>query len=83
MPGRLSQSPVANLGSQVELLATQSTTISMWTVLVIPTATLTSRTTVTDQATGRIYRVEGEVARRPDHRPQFLAAAARLISDMQ
>jgi hypothetical protein len=32
---------------------------------------------------GRRFSIEGDVADRPNHRPQFRAAAARLISDMQ
>jgi hypothetical protein len=32
---------------------------------------------------GQVFQVVGAVARRPQHRPEFLAAAARLISDMQ
>lgn len=79
---RLSQKPVADLGSQVELLAEQNTTISLWTLLVPPGTGLTSRSTVVDQ-TGQRYEVVGHPADRPNHRPQFRAAALRLISDMQ
>lgn len=79
---RISQSPVANLGSQVELLAEQNTVISFWTVLVPAGTPMTSQSTVTDED-GRRFRITGDVADRPHHRPQFRAAAARLISDMQ
>jgi hypothetical protein len=79
---RISQQPVANVGSQVELAVTQRTTISTWTVQVEPSTVLTSRSVVTDNA-GRVFQIQGDVARRPDHRPDFLAAQARLISDMQ
>lgn len=82
VPARLSQSPVANVGSQVELLANQQTTISLWTVLVGRDTSLASNSTVIDEQ-GRVFRVEGAVADRPAHRPTFKAAAARLISDMQ
>lgn len=82
VPARLSQAPVANVGGQVELLSTQQTTISMWTVLVGRETVLTSSSVVTD-GQGRKFRIEGAVADRPAHRPTFRAAAARLISDMQ
>lgn len=79
---RISQSPVANVGSQVELLATQHTVISFWTVIVPAGTVMTSQSTVTDED-GRKFAVTGDVADRPNHRPQFRAAAMRLISDMQ
>lgn len=78
----ISQSPVANVGAQVELLAEQNTVISLWTVLVPKGTTLTSQSTVVDDA-GRTFAVTGDVADRPNHKPVFRAAAARLISDMQ
>jgi hypothetical protein len=34
-------------------------------------------------AAGREFEIQGQVARRPEHAPIFLAAQARLISDMQ
>lgn len=74
---------MANVGSQVELATTQRTVISFWIVQVEPTTLLTSQSVVTDEASGRKYKIQGEVARRPDDRPVFQAAAARLISDMQ
>jgi hypothetical protein len=79
---RISQRPVADVGSQFELLAQQNTVISMWTVLVPAGTVLTSTSTVVDE-TGRTFSITGDVADRPNHRPQFRAAAARLISDMQ
>jgi hypothetical protein len=79
---RLSQQPVANIGGQVEQMAAQSTVISLWTLLVPPGTTLTSRSTVLDSR-GRTFQVSGDVADRPNHQPQFRAAAVRLISDMQ
>lgn len=82
VPARLSQAPVANVGGQVELLANQKTVISLWTILVDASTTLTSDSVVED-GKGRRWAITGEVALRPDHRPRFKAAAARLISDMQ
>jgi hypothetical protein len=79
----LSQRPVADVGSQIELLATQDTTITLWTVLVPASVPMTSASTFVEDATGRVFAVTGEPADRPNHRPQFRAAAARLISDMQ
>lgn len=78
----LSQQAVSEASSQVEQLAAQRTIVSLWTVLVRPTSTLASDSTVTDPA-GRIFQVVGQVADRPHHRPQFRAAAARLVSDLQ
>lgn len=82
VPARLSQDPVANVSQQMEMLATQRTTISMWTVLVQASTLLTSRSEIEDEY-GRVFRVEGAVANRPEKNPKFKAAAARLISDMQ
>lgn len=78
----LSQRPVADVGSQIELLASQQTTITLWTVIVPRGTVLTSASTFTDEQ-GRGFAVTGEPADRPNRRPQFRAAAARLISDMQ
>jgi hypothetical protein len=83
VPARLSQTSVANISQQAELLATQNTVISLWTILTGPRSGLTSDSIVEDEETGRRFEIAGEVARRPDRHPQFLAAAARLISDMQ
>ncbi len=79
---RLSQQPVATVGSQVEQMAAQQTVISLWTLLVPPGTTLTPLSTVRDSR-GRLFEVSGDVADRPNHKPQFRAAALRLISDMQ
>lgn len=78
----LSQRPVADVGSQVELLATQHTTITLWTLIVPKGTLLTSESWVTDSAGSR-YAVVGVPADRPKRRPRFRAAALRLISDMQ
>lgn len=64
------------------MLASQNTTISLWTLLVPAGTVLTSASTFTDES-GRKYSIVGQPADRPDHQPQFRAAAARLISDMQ
>lgn len=82
VPARLSQAPVANVGSQTEILERQATVISMWTILVSASTLITSGSTVEDEQ-GRIFRIEGAVANRPERRPQYKAAAARLISDSQ
>lgn len=82
VPARLSQAPVANVGSQVELLANQTTVISLWTILVRQSTPLFPNSVITDEL-GQKFRIEGAVALRPKHRPTFKAAAARLISDMQ
>lgn len=83
VPAWLSQRPVADVGSQIELLATQNTTISLWTLLVPVGTVLTSKSSFTDES-GQRYVVVGQPANRPDFPPhQFRAAAARLISDMQ
>lgn len=82
VPARLSQDPVTNVGSQVDLLASQQTVISMWKIHVHKDIPLTSDSVVTDEQ-GRKFRIEGAVADRPNHRPQFRVAAARLISDLQ
>lgn len=73
---------MANVGSQVELLANQTTVISLWTILVDRSTPLSPNSVVTDEL-GQKFRIEGAVALRPKHRPTFKAAAARLISDMQ
>jgi len=81
-PARLSQKPVIDVSAASEFRGQQSTVLSNWTVLVGPRSALTSESTVIDEL-GQEFQVVGAVARRPQHQPQFLAAAARLISDMQ
>lgn len=78
----LAEKPVADIGGQIELLVNQNTVISLWTLLVPKGTALTSASTVTDEA-GRRFEVVGQPADRPNHRPEFRAAALRLISDMQ
>lgn len=79
---RLSQKPVIDVSSAAEFRGQQDTVLSNWTILVGPGSALTSESVVIDEL-GQQFQVVGAVARRPQHRPQFLAAAARLISDMQ
>jgi hypothetical protein len=81
-PARLSQKPVADIGSQIEIAGQQSTVVSAWTILVPPSTPLTADSVVIDES-GRQLEIQGQVARRPEHRPEFLAASARLVSDMQ
>lgn len=82
-PARFSQASVANSSQQRELLAAQDTLISEWTILVGAGTLLTSKSTVVNEATGDRFVITGRVARRPEKHPKFLAASARLISDMQ
>jgi hypothetical protein len=79
---RLSQKPVIDVSSAAEFRGQQDTVLSNWTILVGPGSALTSESTVIDEL-GQTFEIVGAVARRPQHRPEFLAAAARLISDMQ
>lgn len=81
-PARLSQKPVIDVSSASEFRGQQSTVLSNWTILVGPSSALTSESTVVDEL-GQQFQIVGAVARRPQHHPEFLAAAARLISDMQ
>ncbi len=81
-PARLSQKPVVDVSSASEFRGQQSTVLSNWTILVGPGSALTSDSVVIDEL-GQQFQIIGAVARRPQHRPEFLAAAARLISDMQ
>jgi hypothetical protein len=77
------QKSTADVGSATELRSTQDTDLSTWTVIVPLGTNLTAKSEFVNEATGERFRVSSRVARRPDHRPQFLAATARLISDMQ
>lgn len=79
---RLSRTPIANSSDSDENNSGQGTTLSDWTVLLPAGTAVTSGSRLTD-ATGRTFEVIGEPAKRPDHRPRFIAAAVRLISDMQ
>jgi V8-like Glu-specific endopeptidase len=74
---------VANVSQGSELSAAQDTTISQWTILVGPKTVLTAKSVVVNEATGEKFVIVGAVARRPARHPKFLAASARLISDMQ
>lgn len=82
-PARFSQAAVANSSQQRELLAAQNTLISEWTILVGAGTLLTSQSSVVNEATGEKFAITGRVARRPEKHPKFLAASARLISDLQ
>lgn len=65
-----------------ENTATQHTSISTHTLLCPLSVPLTADSQVVDEH-GNRYRVLGTPASRPDHRPQWRAAALQLISDMQ
>lgn len=80
---RFSQAPVANSSQGAELVAAQDTTVSQWTILVGRNTLLTSKSVVTNEATGEKFVIVGAVARRPVKHPKYKAAQARLISDMQ
>lgn len=81
-PARLSQKPVIDVSAATEIRGQQSTVLSNWTILVRPDSVLRADSVVIDEL-GQHFEVAGAVARRPQHRPEFLAAAVRLISDMQ
>jgi head-tail adaptor len=79
---RLSRAPVGNSSQGSDTTAGQDTTLSDWTLLVPAGTHLTAASRVLDSE-GRTFEVQGQPARRPDRHPRFLAAAVRLISDMQ
>lgn len=78
----LSQATTIRLGNELELIAEQTSTISLWRFLCPLTVPISSASTVTDE-NGRIFEVVGEVASRPALRPRWWAASLHLISDMQ
>ena len=87
VPVRLSQKSTLDTSSVVEIEGEQDTSVSSWDLLTPPTVRgqpnpITDKTVLID-ATGREFEVQGKPARRPEHRPIFLAAGVRLISDMQ
>jgi hypothetical protein len=77
----LGQNPVLQVTTQDETAAGQSTTVSSHSFLCPLGVPLTSASEVVHA--GLVYRVVGRPALRPDHRPQWQAAALQLISDMQ
>lgn len=83
-PAYLAQLPVSQLSSQVELLATQNTTISSFTLLVPAAVPLTARSEVVDED-GHRYQVIGEPAARRGlgRKVLFRAAALHRVSDLQ
>lgn len=79
----ISQRPVENLSSAIELRGAQATTISLWTILVRPGAPLNSTTTV-ETTDGMRFTVEGDPSTRTERgRPIYRAAAMRRISDLE
>lgn len=79
----LSQRAVANVSMAIEDDARQTTTISLYTLLVPPGTPIGPQTQVIDPD-GNLYEVEGDPAlRRTLRRPVFIAAALRRISDLQ
>ncbi|HEY3557397.1 MAG TPA: hypothetical protein VGL05_08035 [Kribbella sp.] len=87
VPVRLSQKSTLDTSSLVEIEGAQTTSVSSWDLLTPPTvrgapSPINEKSVLID-ADGREFEIQGHVARRPEHRPIFLAAAVRLISDMQ
>lgn len=80
----LSQLPVSQLSSQVELTDQQNTTVSSYTLLVPAGVPLTARSEVVDEDE-HVYQVIGEPAERRGlgSRVLFRAAALHRISDLQ
>jgi hypothetical protein len=78
----LAARPVTELRSQFEVTATQSTTVSMFDLLLPPGTPIKPTSEVTDEA-GLDYVVMGKPVSRPHRHPQFVAASLRLISDLQ
>lgn len=80
----LAQRPVANLSSAIEDNARQTTTVSLYTLLVPPGTPVSSATQVVDEA-GELYEVEGDPAPRRGLGRQvlYIAAALRRVSDLQ
>lgn len=79
----LGQNSVLQVGNQYEDNTARHATISSHSFLCHLSVPLTSESEVNDDETGATYRVIGQPAARPDHRPQWRAAALQLISDMQ
>jgi hypothetical protein len=76
-----------HMSTLVEIEGQQSTDVSSWDLLTPPTfqgfpSPVNAKSVLIDAA-GRRFEIQGQVARRPEHRPIFLAAEAKLISDMQ
>lgn len=87
VPVRLSQKSTLDVSSLVEVEGEQTTEMSSWDLLTPPTvrgapSPINAKSVLIDAA-GRKFEIQGQVARRPEHSPIFLAAQARLISDMQ
>lgn len=82
----LSQRPVENLSSAIELNGEQTTVMSLWTLLVAPHTDLRPDSVIED-AFGHKYEVEGDPAERGRAigagRVIYIAAALRRISDWQ
>jgi hypothetical protein len=82
----ISQRPVENLSSAIELTGLQATAISLWSILVPSAIPLRPDSKVID-ARGQVFEVEGNPATRfgmlGARRPIYKAAAMRLVSDMQ
>lgn len=84
----LSQRPVENLSSAIEVSGSQTTVVGVYTLLVPPGVPLRADSVIEDSAGAR-YEVEGSPAQRQrspypgGQRPMYQAAALRRISDLQ
>lgn len=83
--GYIAPAPVAQVGWQTEMLATQQTVQSLSTVMVPPDVTIEARSVVTDPRDGSRHAVTGKPARRYNLSGEhnFTACSVRWISDMQ
>jgi hypothetical protein len=84
----LSQRPVENLSSAIEVGGEQTTVIGVYTLIVPPGVPLRADSVIEDSA-GALYEVEGSPALRQRSpypggvKPYYQAAALRRISDLQ
>ncbi|APU20946.1 hypothetical protein [Actinoalloteichus sp. GBA129-24] len=83
--GYIEAAPVAQVGWQTEMLATQQTVQSLSTVMVPPEVAITAGSTVIDPRDGSRHKVVGKPAIRRNLAGEhnFTSCAVRWISDMQ
>lgn len=86
-PAYLSQRPVENLSSAIEIRGRQDTAIALFSLLVPPGVVIGPASTVVDAA-GRLFEVQGVPAARSGvgsafRRVEYIAASLRLVSDLQ
>lgn len=81
----ISQRPVENLSSAIEMTGSQATAIALWSIVLPSAIPIRSDSRVVDQS-GRVFEVEGIPATRyawNSRRPIYTAASLRLVSDLQ